>query len=228
MLRVGLTGGVGSGKSRVADMLSLLGARVSRSDEVGRALMQPGQPVMQAIAAHFGPSVLTEKGELDRAKLARVAFTDDRVEELNALVHPAVIAEQARWMNAVAAEDPQAVAVVESALIFETKHGEGREAQDAAPWRTRFDRIVVVTAPEDMRRKRYVARFSMPDSGREAEAAADDFDRRAKAQWSDERKAALADTVLHNDGSVDDLQAKVEILYATLRQESIDRCGEAM
>src|ERR1700712_3993392 len=115
MLRVGLTGGVGSGKSAVADMLGELGARVSRSDEVGRVMMQPGQPVMQAIAAHFGPSVLTDAGTLDRARLAQIAFADGRVEELNALVHPAVIAEQSRWMEAVGIELPSAVAVIESA-----------------------------------------------------------------------------------------------------------------
>jgi dephospho-CoA kinase len=220
MLRVGLTGGVGSGKSRVADMLSELGARVSRSDEVGRAMMQPDQPVMQAIAAHFGPSVLTDRGALDRARLAQIAFADGRVEELNALVHPAVIAEQSRWMEMVAVEHPSAVAVIESALIFETKHG---SAQDATPWRTRFDRIVVVTAPEALRRARYLARADA-----NADAAAADFDRRMQAQWSDERKAALADIVLQNDGSIEDLQAKVADLYAALKQGSNDRSSEAM
>jgi dephospho-CoA kinase len=219
---VGLTGGVGSGKSTIADMFSDLGARVSRSDEVGRAMMQPGQPVMQAIAAHFGPQVLTDAGTLDRAMLARIAFAEGRLEELNALVHPAVIAEQSRWMEAVGVE-PKAVAVVESALIFETKHGEAAAGQEAAPWRTRFDRIIVVTASEALRRTRYLAR-----AGANRDAAAADFDRRMQAQWSDERKAVLADVVLQNDGSVSDLQAKVTALYEALKQESIDRCSEAM
>ena len=227
MLRVGLTGGVGSGKSSVADMLGALGARVSRSDEIGRALMQPGQPVMLAIAAHFGSSVLKD-GALDRGRLAQIAFTEGRVEEINALVHPAVIAEQSRWMEAVAAEDPCAVAVVESALIFETRHAETGTAQQAAPWRTRFDRIVVVTAPEALRRERYTARVAGRDAGDSKEAAANDFDRRAQAQWSEERKAALADTVLQNNGSFDDLRIKVEKLYASLQGEVNDRCSEAM
>ena len=222
MLRVGLTGGVGSGKSKVADMLSELGAQVSRSDEIGRALMQPGQSVMQAIVAHFGSSVLAPGGMLDRSRLAQIAFADGRVDELNALVHPAVIAEQSRWMDTVAAEDPKGVAVVESALIFETKYG--ATAGDVAPWRTRFDRIVLVTAPEALRRTRYIAR----SSGQAADAAAADFGRRTNAQWSDERKAALADVVLRNDGSIEDLKAKVAKLYAALKQDSIDRCSEAM
>ena len=228
MLRVGLTGGVGSGKSQVANMLQDMGARVSRSDEVGRALMQPGQAVMQAIAVHFGPSVLNVSGALDRVKLAHVAFTEGRLEELNALVHPAVIAEQARWMDAVAAEDPEAVAVVESALIFETKHGEPGREQDAAPWRTRFDCIVLFTAHPALRLVRYIARVAEAEPDANTEKAATDFDRRAQAQWSDERKAAMADVVLRNDSSMDDLRVKVEGLYATLRQASLDRRSEAM
>lgn len=233
MLRVGLTGGVASGKSKVADVLLELGARVSRSDEIGRALMQPGQPVMRAIVDYFGAAVLTVDGTLDRTRLAHIAFVDGRVEELNALVHPAVIAEQSRWMDTVADEDPEAVAVVESALIFETRHGMTASPPSvfvsevvAAPWRTRFDHIMFVTAPEAVRRERYVARVSA--AGGYAEDAADDFDRRARAQWSDERKAALSDSILQNDGSLDELQAKVETLYAGLKRESIGRCSEAM
>lgn len=226
MLRVGLTGGVGSGKSKVADMLGELGARVSRSDDIGRALMQPGQTVMTAIAEYFGPSVVTVAGTLDRVKLAQIAFTDGRVEELNALVHPAVIAEQSRWMESVWSEDPDAVAVVESALIFETKHADPGELQHALPWRTRFDRIVVVAAPETLRRQRYIERMSA--SGATADESAKDFERRMRAQSTEESKVALADFVLQNDRSLDDLRAKAVPLYAALKQEALDRNRESM
>ena len=233
MLRVGLTGGVGSGKSSVADLLAELGARVSRSDETGRAMMQPGEPVMEAIVAHFGASVTTGTGELDRAKLAQIAFAEGRVEELNALVHPAVIAAQRRWMDAVADEDPQAVAVIESALILETKHGdgaaiEGAAAGSTAPWRTRFDCIVLVTAPVALRRVRYIERVRGLDWRVDSDTAAKDFDLRAKTQFSDEQKSALADRVVLNDGSKDDLRARVGALYAVLKQDAIDRAAEAM
>ena len=172
---------------------------------------------MQAIAAHFGPSVMTGTGALDRVALAKIAFQDGRLEELNALVHPAVIEEQVRWMNTVAEANPEAVAVVESALIFETKHGEmkhgdiWRSAVPAAesPWRTRFDRIVVVTAPEAVRRARYIARVSASDVAIEPQAAAEDFERRAGAQWTDPQKTTLADYVVQNNGSIADLQARV-------------------
>ncbi len=230
MLRVALTGGVGSGKSAVAAMLRDLGAQVSQSDEVGRALMRPGEAVFDAIVKRFGSEVLSAAGSLDRAVLARLAFADGRLEELNAIVHPAVIAAQARWMDSVAAAAPLAVAVVESALVFETRYGsEGQGASGGPlPWRSRFDRIVVVVSPEPMRRQRYIARLAGSNLVSNTAAASADFDRRAAAQWSDERKEALADFVLRNEESLDDLRDEAQRLYDALRQESADRAIAAM
>lgn len=217
MLRVALTGGVGSGKSAAATMLRDLGAHLSQSDEVGRQLMQPDGAAFPSIVSHFGEGVLAPDGTLDRPALARIAFDEGRVEELNSIIHPLVIAEQARWAAAVQQQDPAAVAVVESALVFETKHG--AMPGDEIPWRTRFDRIVVVTAPEPVRRQRYMARGN---------SAAMDFDRRAAAQWPDDRKVALADYVLTNDGSLDDLHTQVRRLWNSLKSESAERASEAM
>ncbi len=114
MLRVGLTGGLGSGKSTVATILRECGARVIESDALGRALMQPGQPVFQAIVQHFGRQVLLEDGTLNRRVLADIAFQQGRARELSLLVHPAVIAAQEKWMRELFARHPGAVAVVES------------------------------------------------------------------------------------------------------------------
>lgn len=214
MLRVAVTGGVGSGKSVMTGMLRELGALTSQSDEVGRALMQPGQPAFHAIVEHFGAAVLDPDGLLDRSELARIAFQDGRVEELNGIVHPLVIAEQARWMEAIAATQPDAIAVVESALVFETRHG-GSSDQ---PWRTRFDRVIVVTAPLHVRRERCIARGM----------STEDFERRAAAQWSDERKAALADSVLVNDGPLPQFKEEVRRLWDALTSEAADRNAEAM
>ena len=119
MLRVGLTGGLGSGKSTVAALLRELGAQVIEADALGRTLMEPGQPVFAAIVEHFGPDVIGPDGRLNRAHLADLAFRHGRLQELNAIVHPPVIEVQARWMNEVFARDRSAVAVIESALIFE-------------------------------------------------------------------------------------------------------------
>jgi dephospho-CoA kinase len=118
MLRVGLTGSLGSGKSTAARMFAALGAHVLQSDAIGRNLMQPGETVHAAIAAHFGPGVVLPDGTLDRAALAQIAFAEERVEELNAIVHPAVIARQSELSEQIARSQPDAVVIVESALIF--------------------------------------------------------------------------------------------------------------
>src|ERR1039458_740725 len=116
MLRVGLTGGLGSGKSTAAQMFAELGAYVLSADEIGRELMQPGAAVHAAIVAHVGGGVVKAGGALARAALARMAFGNGRIEELNAIVHPATIAGQAALIEEIAARDPDAVAMVESAL----------------------------------------------------------------------------------------------------------------
>ena len=224
MLRVALTGGIGSGKSAVAHMLRDLGAYVSQSDEVARGMMQPGQPLFGSIVDHFGPAVVRLDGALDRALLARLAFDEGRLEELNALVHPAVIAEQARWMDAVGQEQPGAVAVVESALVLETRYTPGR---GDAPWRTRFDSVVVVSAEVNLRQQRYVARVGAADP-RQRDEAGRDFQRRLAAQWGDSEREALADAVVRNDGSLEELRHQVALLYDSLRAEAADRQHEAM
>jgi dephospho-CoA kinase len=223
MLRVALTGGVGSGKSAAAAMFRSLGAYVSQSDEVGRALMQPGQAVFEGFVRHFGREVLAADGSLDRVALARIGFAEGRIEELNSIVHPAVIKAQAQWMDAVAVDDTDAIAIVESALVFETRYTADGLATGEAPWRTRFDRIIVVAAAQAVRRERYIHRTG----GSESEATGD-FDRRCAAQWPDERRAALADFVLRNDGSLVELEAAVERLYQELKTESTDQTAAAM
>ncbi|WP_047495633.1 dephospho-CoA kinase [Terriglobus sp. TAA 43] len=221
MLRVALTGGVGSGKSTAAAMLRERGAYLFQSDEVGRALMQQGGAAFAPIVQQFGAGVVKADGSLDRGALARIAFDEGRVEELNAIIHPLVISQQARWAAEIAAKDPLAVAVVESALVFETKHA--ASADDSAPWRTRFDRIVVVTAPEEQRRWRYIQRVS----GLNEAAASADFERRNAAQWNDERKAAMADFVIANDDSLQELSDEVQTLWEELKTESMERAGQA-
>ena len=150
MLRVGLTGGLGSGKSTVSAYLREKGAEVIEADELGRALMEPGQPVFDEIVEGFGSGVVTPDGRLDRAKLADLAFRGGRLHELNAIVHPAVIAAQGDWMRQVFLRNPKAIAVVESALIFEVERDarlRGESEGVLAYWRRRFDRVIVVAAP---------------------------------------------------------------------------------
>jgi dephospho-CoA kinase len=215
MLRVGLTGGLGSGKTTAARMFAAHGAHVLSSDEIARDLMQPGQPVYAAIVAHFGESVVAPGGSLDRGALARVAFAEGggRAEELNAIVHPAVIARQAALIEAIAARDPSAVVLVESALIFETHHG------GDGGWQKRFDRIILVRASEELK----IARFIQRTAGQEhlglAERGALEAEarRRLARQMEDERKASYGDDVLTNSGSLDELRAQVDALWPFLQ-----------
>jgi len=154
MLRVGLTGGLGSGKTIAAQRFAELGAQVLYADEIARGLMEPGQKVHQEIVASFGNSIVAADGKLDRPLLARTAFGERRIEELNAIIHPATIARQAELIAEIETRNPHAVVIVESALVFETRHG-GVDA-----WRSRFDRIILVRAAESTKLARFVERMS--------------------------------------------------------------------
>ena len=213
MLRVALTGGLGSGKSTAAQRFAQHGAYLLSADEIGRNLMQPGQAVYEEIVRRFGPEVVSKTGELDRVALAKMAFGEGRLEELNAIVHPATIARQAELTAEICKRDPDAVVMVESALVFETRHG-GDEG-----WHKRFDWIVLVRAPEEQRIARFVNRMAglrdlnkVEREGLEAEAR-----RRICQQWSDEQKAAHSDSVIWNDGSVEKLYTQVDELWPVLR-----------
>ncbi len=221
MLRVGLTGGLGSGKSTVAAMLRELGAHVIEADELGRALMEPGQQVFSSIVEHFGRQVVNPDGQLNRARLAELAFREGRVEELNAIVHPSVIEAQQKWMDEVFARDPSAVAVVESALIFEVVRdasARGERESVLADWRRRIDRIIVITAPDAVKIARYTARIAPTNANREAIEA--DARNRLAHQVPDAEKAAQADYVLDNSGDIAALRAQVQALWPRLKAES--------
>ncbi|HEY2469976.1 MAG TPA: dephospho-CoA kinase [Terracidiphilus sp.] len=220
MLRVGLTGGLGSGKSTVAAMLRELGAQVIESDELGRRLMEPGQSAFDAIVRKFGADVLTVEGRLNRARLAELAFKDGRVKELNAIIHPAVIEAQREWMDQLFTRDPAAVAVVVSALIFEVERDarEGGETMAAyADLRRRIDRIVLVTAPDEEKIARYVARVGRDENREKAET---DARSRLEHQIPDREKIGRADYILENTGDLGALRSQVESLWPRLREES--------
>jgi dephospho-CoA kinase len=221
MLRVGLTGGLGSGKSTVAAFLRNLGAEVIESDELGRKMMEPGQQVYSEIVRAFGPDVLNPDGHLNRARLAKLAFEDGRLNDLNSIVHPAVIAAQQQWMEEVFAREPAAITVVESALIFEVvrdAHARGDNDSILSDWRRRIDRVIVVTAPDEQKIVRYAARISPSPSDRAAIEA--DARLRLTHQIPDAEKAPLADYVLENSGNIAHLQAQVEALWPRLKAES--------
>jgi dephospho-CoA kinase len=200
VLRVGLTGGVACGKSTVARMFADLGANIVDADAIAHELYRPGQEVLQQLVDHFGPAILKPDGELDRAKLATIVFDGGRVDELNKIVHPAVIRRQDEWMHALGEKDPYAVAIVEAALIFE------------AGVKDHFDRIMVVTCKPAQKNARFAKRTGMNE-----EAARVDVERRNKAQMPNEEKARRADFVIDNAGSVEETRHQVQRIYAELK-----------
>lgn len=215
MLRVGLTGDLGSGKSTVAAAFAARGAILFSSDEIATQMMQPGEPVYAEIVRAFGSAVVCGDGSLDRRALAHEAFTNGRVEELNAIIHPAVLREQERLLTELAATQSHAIAVIESALIFTTRHGIGTE-----PWRLRFDRIVLVCAPLQLKVDRYVARST---AGRETEhaqrhALAADARARLALQTSINDAHAAECLVIDNDADQAHLLRQVDAVWLTLQQ----------
>lgn len=215
MLRAGLTGGLGSGKTTVAEIFRSLGAHVIQADAIGRELMSPGHAVYDEIIRRFGPEVVRADGSLDRRLLAELAFRQNRLAELNQIVHPPVITAQQQWAEEIFAKDPDAVVIVESALIFEA------DRQGSAPgWRQRFDKIILVTAPLDLRIARYVDRMAaLPNAPSPAELEAD-ARRRIAAQIPDEEKIPLVDYIIHNHGPLAATRLEVERIFAELARIS--------
>ncbi len=201
MLRVGLTGGVACGKSTIGQMLVEKGARLIRADDIAHQLMQPGQPVYQQVVRHFGRSIVQEDGTLDRQKLASAAFGAGRVKELNRIVHPAVIAHQNQCMEETGQREPEAVAIVEAALILEAGVG------------GRFDKLIVVTCRPEQKAERFAARQKMP-----IEEARAEVERRSKAQIADEVKAHAADYLIDNSGALAASQRQVDALWPELQR----------
>lgn len=235
MLRVGLTGGLGSGKSTVAAIFRSLGVHVIEADEIGRALMSPGHGVYDAIVHHFGPEVVRPDGQLDRSRLADLAFRQHRLAELNRLVHPPVIAEQQQWAEKIFAADHSAIAMVESALIFESnaessaQDGETDTQGSSIPgWRERFDCMVLVTAPEELRIERYVARVLKTSPEASVEELRADARRRMAQQRPDSEKIPLADFVIVNDGDLASVRRQVEAVSAELHMASQDQKGQSL
>jgi dephospho-CoA kinase len=190
--RIGLTGGIASGKSTVADLLREHGAVIVDADRIVRDLQEPGEPGLVAIVEAFGEQMLTEDGRLDRPKLGALVFEEDEARQrLNAIIHPLVRAESTRLKDAAG----DALVIEDIPLLVET----GRPAD--------FDRVIVVQAPHDERIRRMVADRGM--TPRDAEA-------RIAVQASDEQRAAVATDLIVNDAGRAALAAQVDALWASL------------
>ena len=203
MLLVGLTGGIGSGKTEVSRRLAALGAVVVDADAIAREVVEPGTPGLDAVVAAFGPEVLTADGRLDRDRVAAVVFTDpDARARLNAIVHPLVRDRTAQLVAEAAAADPNAVVVNDVPLLVES----GLAAAGHSATRI-WDAIVVVAADPATQRRRLVEQRGMAPADADARIA-------AQAPLAD--KLAVADYVVHNDGDLATLDAQVRQVWAHL------------
>lgn len=200
MLSVGLTGGIACGKSTVGKLFSDLGAHVIEADTIAHELYLPGGPVYAELIAKFGADIVKPTGEIDRARLASLAFDGGRIEELNKIVHPAVLKRQEQWIQQVGNKDPYAIAMVEAALILE------------AGARGRFDKIIVVTCRPQQKVLRYANRTGLPEPAARAEV-----ERRSKAQMTDDEKVRRADFVIDNSGPLELTRQQVERIYSELK-----------
>ncbi|HSW49631.1 MAG TPA: dephospho-CoA kinase [Bryobacteraceae bacterium] len=197
MLKVGLTGGLATGKSFVGKAFAALGCRLIHADEIGRAVMRRGGEAFEPIVREFGKEILAADGSIDRRRLAAVVFSDPaRLDALNRLVHPLVIREQDRLLGEIAAREPGAIAVVEAAVMIE------------AGTHKRLDKVVVTTCREEQQAERAVERGGLTRE----EALA-----RIRRQIPLEEKRQVADYVIDTSGSEAETLRQVREVYNLLR-----------
>ena len=190
MLRIGLTGGIGSGKSTVSRLLAERGAVIVDADAIAREVVRPGTPGLAAVAQAFGVAILAADGSLDRPALAAVVFADtEQRAKLDGIVHPLV---RARATELAAAAPPDAVLVNDVPLLAETGQASS------------YDLVVVVEADVETRVARLVQRG----------LTAEDARARIAVQATDEQRRAIADVVLDNSGTPEQLAAQVERFWA--------------
>ncbi|MDQ4133532.1 MAG: dephospho-CoA kinase [Actinomycetota bacterium] len=189
MTLIGLTGGIGVGKSSVASLFSKRGAVVIDADDLAREVVEPGEPGYAAVVERFGPSVVAADGRLDRKALADIVFSDPSARaDLEAIVHPAVARLRDRYLAELVRDGSDRVVVVVIPLLVEV----GWDGADA---------VVVVDCAEEVAVRRLVERRGMDEA---------DVRRRLAAQATREQRLARADWVIHNDGTPEDLAAEVD------------------
>jgi dephospho-CoA kinase len=189
---------VACGKSTIAAMMIKRGAHFLQADGLAHQLYEPGAITYDEVVRRFGREILNEDGSINRTKLANVVFPD-RIDELNAVVHPEVVKRQNRWMAEVAHQDPHGIAVVEAALLIEA--GADKD----------FDKVIVVICDVQRKIENFASRAKVS-----LEVARFEVARRSAAQFTDIEKASHADYVIENSGSLADAERQVEKIWREL------------
>ena len=203
MKKIGLTGGIATGKSNVLEILRELGCQVLDADRVAHEVIEPGQPAYQEILEHFGEAVSGPDGRIDRAKLGAIVFADEAErEKLNSIVHPRVFQWQARWFEAVLQENPSAIAVVDAALMIET--GSYR----------RFDKLIVVYCTPELQLERLMKRSKM---------SREDALARISSQMPSAEKLKYADYPIDTSQGFIDTRRQVEAVYHDLLKKDYEK-----
>jgi len=198
VLLVGLTGGIGAGKSTVAKLLAARGAVIVDADEVARAVVEPGQPALAALVERFGKGILDADGRLDRPALGKLAFADEQShKDLEAITHPAINHE---FMRRTVESPPDAIVVLDVPLLVESPKARAR-AKD-------YHAVIVVEAPREIRLDRLEAR------GLERTDAA----ARMAAQATDEQRREIATHLVDNAGDADALERQIDEIWADLER----------
>jgi len=196
MLRVGLTGGIATGKTTVGEMFVELGCHLIDSDQIAHRLFEPGQAVHAAVVKEFGDGIVAADGSIDRRILGDIVFKDAQSRaRLNSLVHPAIIERQQEWLKQVEAQNPKGIAIVAAALMIEVGTYKN------------YDKIIVVTCTPAIQKERLRARSPLSE---------DQIEARIRAQMPMEEKARYADFVIDNSGPIETTRQQVAAVFNSL------------
>ena len=198
MLKVGLTGSIAVGKSHVLAQLAELGCRVIDADQIARDVVIPGTAGLEAVVAHFGPAVLTQAGQLDRAKLGALVFADETSrKQLNSILHPLIISRQDELLSEFAREDPDGIAIIDAALLIESGGYK------------RLDKLIVVHCRPEIQLARLMKRDRLSSEAAQARIA---------AQMPQEEKKKYGDFLIDTSGDYAETRMQVEAVYGRLKE----------
>jgi len=198
MLRVGLTGGIGTGKTTVGMMFIELGCNLLDADRISRELFRPGEPVYAAVVQAFGENILSPDGTINRNVLGEIVFSDPQARtKLNGIVHPAVVQRQRDWLNEMETKDPNGIGIVDAALMVEVGTYKN------------YDKVIVVTCTPEVQKQRLRTRSALSEEQIEA---------RVRSQMPLEEKVKYADFVIENSADLANARKQVAEVTSRLRE----------